>query len=305
MIRRITEEEVDIIDSIMTKFGQETDIGVPPNFVEQLKTSIKDGKAFVYGSYTDNNNLNGIGVFGNVSKRFSLIYAENNSIIEVELMDTIFKNHSSDCPFMGAGGQWVTNSISNRFIELGFRKIDRAYMTVDREPIENLKNPLLPEDIELEVYEDSQIDELAQLMFKGNNNHIDQIVFPNFFGSVEACKDLIANIVKNVYGEYREPYSWLLKENGKLIGACLMTIRKNGEAGYIPDIVVDPDYQGRGLGKAMLIHSMKEILKGEPDISRVDLDVTLENKARFLYESIGYEKGSEYSIYVWLNESKS
>jgi ribosomal protein S18 acetylase RimI-like enzyme len=305
MIRKITEDEVDIIDSIMTKFGQKTDIGVPPNFVEQLKTSVKDGKAFVYGSFTDNNNLNGVGVFGNVSKRFSLIYAENNSKIEVELIDTIFNNHSSASPYMGAAGQWVTDSISKRFVELDFRKIDRAYMTVAREPIEALKTPTLPEDFELELYEDSQIDELAQLMFKGNNNHIDQIVFPNFFGSVEACKDLIGNIVNNVYGEYREPYSWLLKENGKLVGACLMTIRKNGEAGYIPDIVIDPDYQGRGLGKAILIHSMKEILEGESDILRVDLDVTLENKALFLYESIGYEQVREYSIYVWLNESKS
>jgi ribosomal protein S18 acetylase RimI-like enzyme len=110
------------------------------------------------------------------------------------------------------------------------------------------------------------------------------------------------NIVNNVYGEYKEPYSWLLRENGKLVGACIMTIRNKGDTGYIPDIVIDPEYQGKGLGKTILIHSMKEILKGEPDIVKVDLDVTMENNARFLYISLGYEKIREYSMYTWINK---
>ena len=221
---------------------------------------------------------------------------------EIQLVDTLFNNHSADSPYVGASGPWITETMSNRFVELGFRKIDRAYMTLDRKPIESLEIPELSNDMELEVFNDSQIDEVAQLMFKGNGGHIDQITFPNFFGSVEACKQLTENIMKNVYGVYKEPYSWLLRENGKLIGACLMTIRDKGDAGYIPDIVIDPDYQGKGLGKAMLIHSMKEILTGEPDMVKVDLDVTLENDARFLYKSVGYETVREYSMYTWLNK---
>ncbi|MHA1135720.1 MAG: GNAT family N-acetyltransferase [Candidatus Thorarchaeota archaeon] len=301
MIRKIKEDELELIDPIMTKLGQDADSGVPPNFMERMKSAVEEGKAFVYGSFTDNNNLNGIGMYGNVSNRLSFVYAEGNPELEVQLVDTIFNNHSSNNPYVGAAGPWVTETISKRLVELGFRKLNRAYMTLDRKSVEALEDPLLSEDMELEVYHYSQIDELSQLVFRSNDGHIDQIVFPNFFGTIKQCKELIENIEKDVYGDYKEPYSWLLRDNGKLIGACLMTIRNKGDAGYIPDIVIDPDYQGKKLGKAILIHSMKEILAGEPDIVKIDLDVTLENNARFLYKSVGFQSILEYSMYTWLN----
>ena len=56
------------------------------------------------------------------------------------------------------------------------------------------------------------------------------------------------------------------------------------------------------LGKMLLIHSMKKIIVGEPDIVKVDLDVTLENNATFLYKSVGFKHVREYSMYTWVNE---
>ena len=103
----------------------------------------------------------------------------------------------------------------------------------------------------------------------------------------------------SVYGAYKKPYSWLLKKNDGIIGACFLTIRDNGESGYIPDIVVDPDFQGQRLGRAILIYSMKKLLEGEPSIVQVGLDVTLENNARFLYQSLGFTSVQKYSMYSW------
>lgn len=302
MIRTIKEDELELIDPIITKFGQESDSGIPPKFIETVKSSVKEGKAFVYGAFADNNSINGIGMFGNVSKRLSFVYAAGNADLEVELVDTLFNIHSHDCSMIHTGGPWVTEVISNHLVQLGFRKLDRAYMTLDRKSVEAFDSPVLAENMSFEVYANPHIDELSQVVFKSNDGHIDQIVFPNFFGTPADCKTLIENIEKNVYGEYKEPYSWLLRENGLLIGACLMTIRNKGDTGYIPDIVVVPEHRGKGLGKAILIHSMKEIVAGEPDIVKVDLDVTLENDARFLYKSVGFKNVREYSMYSWVNE---
>ncbi|MGY5870797.1 MAG: GNAT family N-acetyltransferase [Candidatus Thorarchaeota archaeon] len=301
MIRKIKDDELDLIEPILTKFGKEAD-SVPPNFTETVKTSVKDGKAFLYGAFTDNNNLNGIGMFGNVSKRLSFVYASGNVDLEIELIDAIFNNHSPDCPYIHAGGPLTTEAISNHLVKLGFRKLDRAYMTLSRKSVEAIDNSDLPDGMKLEVYDNSQIDELSKVVFNSNIDHIDQIVFPNFFGSIENCKTLIENIEKSVYGEYKEPYSWLLKEDNRIIGACLMTIRNKGDTGYIPDIVIDPVYRGKGLGKMLLIHSMKKIIDGETDIVKVDLDVTLENDARFLYKSVGFKHVREYSMYTWVND---
>jgi len=123
MIRQIKEDEVDLIDPIMTKFGQETDSSVPPNFVEWIKSSLKEGKASVYGAFADNNNLNGIGMFGNVSKRLSFVYAVRDTELEIQLVHTFFYNHSTDCPKVGTSGPWMTEVISNHLFELGFRKL--------------------------------------------------------------------------------------------------------------------------------------------------------------------------------------
>lgn len=305
MIRKIEENELDLIEPILTKYSQETDSGVPPNFMDSVKTSVKEGKAFLYGVFSDSDDLEGIGLFGNVSKRLSFIYANNTSDLEIALVDTIFKNHSSNNSRLQAGGPWVTNAISKHLVKLGFKKLDRASMTLSRSAIETLEIPSLAKDMNFEVYDNSQIDELSQIIFKGNDNHVDQLVFPMFFGNVNDCKTLVEAIEKSVYGEYRKPYSWLLKKNSHIIGACFMTILKTGDTGYIPDIVIDPEYQGTGLGKALIVHSMKELADGESDIAKIDLDVTLENNAKFLYSSLGYKTVREYSIYTWLNKENN
>jgi len=302
MIRKIKEDELELIDPIMTKFGQETDSGIPPNFMESVKTSVKEGKAFLYGAFSDNNNLNGIGMFGNVSKRLSFVYGSGNVDLEIELIDAIFNNHSPDCSYIHAGGPLTTEAISNHLVKLGFRKLDRAYMTLNRKSVDAVDSPELSDGMKLEVYDNSRIDELSEVVFTSNEGLVDQIVFPNFFGTVENCKTLIENIENSVYGEYKKPYSWLLIEDNRIIGACLMTIRNKGDTGYIPDIVINPNYRGKGLGKMLLTHSMKELLAGEPDIVKIDLDVTLENNARFLYKSLGYDTVREYSMYTWLNK---
>jgi len=302
MIRQINEDEVNLIEQLLAKFGQETNSTLPPNFADRIKSSVTEGRAIAYGAFHENSNLIGIGLFGNVTKRIPFVYAEGNQEVENQLIDVLFNNHSSDCSYIGVAGSWVTEGISKWLIQLGFRKIDRAYMTLDRISIETLENPLLDENIKFEVYDSSQIVELSKLMFKGNDGHIDQIVFPNFFESVETCKALIEAIENDVYGEYKESYSWLLRENNQLIGACLLPILNKGDTGYIPDIVIDPDFQGKGFGKAIMTHSLKTLLSSESGIVKCDLDVTLENNARFLYKSLGYEIVREYSMYTWLNK---
>jgi N-acetylglutamate synthase-like GNAT family acetyltransferase len=305
MIKEIPADMLDTIDPLINRFLEKSAEGqAPPNFLDLVKTSVSEGKAFLYGAYSDDDLLQGIGIFGNVSKRLSFVYASGNVDLEIELIDSIFNNHSSDCPYIHAGGPSVTEAISHHLIQIGFRKLDRAYMTLSRKSIEDIDNPELSDGMKYEVYDNSQIDELSKVVFISNEGNIDQIVFPNFFGTIKDCKTLIENIENNVYGEYKKPYSWLLIEENRIIGACLMTIRNKGDTGYIPDIVIDPNYRGKGLGKMLLIHSMKKIIVGEPDIVKVDLDVTLENDARFLYNSLGFKKLREYSMYTWVNGSE-
>lgn len=303
MIKEIPEDKLDTIDPLINRLLEKSAEGqAPPNFLELVKTSVSEGKAFLYGAFSDDDLLLGIGMFGNVSKRISFVFADGDIGLETKLVDVVFENHSNDCPLIVAAGPWITEEISNHLVKIGFRKLDRAYMTLERDNIESAKLPELSEVMKFEIYDEEQRDEVSRVILKANEGAIDQIVFPHFFGTLENCKKLVEDIEKNVYGDYKKPFSWILRNNGQVIGLCLMTIRNNGDTGYIPDIVIDPNHQGKGLGKALLIHSMKKIIVGEPDIVKVGLDVTLENNAIFLYKSVGFKNVREYSMYNWVND---
>ncbi len=299
MIRQISEDLVDIINPLLPKMRARIgEDALPPNFEESVKKSIAEGKSTLYGVFNEDDNLLGFGLWRNIAKGISFVFADDFKL-ENDLISTILNNHSKECSAVMAAGPWVTKSISDHLINIGFRKLDRAYMTLPRKTIENMDSINLPSGMSFEIYEEKQRDAVSSVMFKGNDGHIDQIVFPNFFSNIEKCKELLKNIENSVYGEYKRPYSWVLKKEDSIIGACFLTIREKGESGYIPDIVVDPDFQGQKLGKAMLVYSMKKLLEGEPDVGQVSLDVTLENNARFLYQSLGFKFVQEYSMYTW------
>ncbi|MGD9397532.1 MAG: GNAT family N-acetyltransferase [Candidatus Thorarchaeota archaeon] len=296
MIRPIDDDQLDDIDPIIDRMKEQTPL--QDNFVEQIKTDARRDRVSILGYFSKDGSLLGVSFFGKISKRISFTFADGDFYIEKELVSSLFDRFKTEFSYMKTGGPWITDKMEEHLLGLGFKEFRRAYKTMPKADVETLEEPILPEGMHFEVYSPEEKDEVAELMFISNDGHVDQDVFPDFFGSKGACRRLIDNIVVNRYGEYKESSSWILRDNDKTIGACFMTIR-NGEAGYIPDIVIDPDYRRRGLGKAIQVHSMKRQIESEPSIIKMDLDVTLSNNARFLYDSLGFETVSEYTLYSW------
>jgi GNAT superfamily N-acetyltransferase len=299
MIRKLDSIELDEIDPLISRLREQSvERSVPENFAGQIKDAVAKDRACLFGFFGNNGSLKGVALFGKVSKRISFSFAEGNLEIEKELVKTLFNKFSTEYSFMTTGGPWISDSMAQYILDIGFKKFERAYMTLPKRGLQALQEPSLPDGIWFDVFTPKVKEEIADLMFKGHDGHVDQDVFPDFFGSIEDCQRLIDNIVANRYGEYKESSSWVLRENGRAIGVCFMTIR-NGDTGYIPDIVIDPAYRRRGLGRAIQVHSMKRQIETESSLIKVDLDVTLSNNARFLYDSLGFETAREYTTYTW------
>ncbi len=296
MIKPIDEDKLDDIDPIIDRMKEQNPI--PDNFAEQIKTAVSKDRGCILGYYSEDASLLGVSFFGKISKRISFTFADGDFDIEKELVSSLIDEFKNEFSYMTTGGPWIADEMEEHLLGLGFKGFRRAYRTLPKADAEALEEPSLPEGMHFEVYTPEAKEEIAELMFISNEGHVDQDVFPDFFGSREDCQRLIDNIVANRYGEYKESSSWILRDNEKAIGACFMTIR-NGEAGYIPDIVIDPDYRRRGLGKAIQVHSMKRQIESEPSITKIDLDVTLSNNARFLYDSLGFETVRENTMYTW------
>ncbi|MFW9975573.1 MAG: GNAT family N-acetyltransferase [Candidatus Thorarchaeota archaeon] len=274
------------------------DDSIPENFEEQLKAAVANDRACIYGEYSEDGILGGIAFFGKASKRINFVFADGNVDIEKRLFNALFERFKNDYSHIASGGRWISEELSEHIIEIGFAKYDRMSMTLSRRNIENLAEPKLSKEMSFEPYSPNLRDEISHLVFEGTNGHVDQNVFPDFFSSVEDCKRLLENIEANRFGDYRESSSWILYNNSVAIGVCFMTVR-NGDTGYIPDIVVKGEFRGKGLGKAILVQSMKQLVESEPALTKVDLDVTLSNNAKYLYKSLGFEKVQENSTYTW------
>jgi mycothiol synthase len=86
---------------------------------------------------------------------------------------------------------------------------------------------------------------------------------------------------------------WFLAvADGKIVGAAL-----NWDEGYIKDLVVHPDWRGRGLGKALVYQTFGEFKRRE--LPRVTLKTDSNNPtdAWRLYERTGMRKERTYEIF--------
>jgi len=299
MIREIASTQLDVIDPLIVHFREHSEKGtVPDNFGAQIKDAVSKDTACLYGDFAEDESLRGIGIFGKVSNRISFVYAEGNLEIEKKLASVLFNRFSIERSSITTSGTWIGDGLSNYIVELGFMKRDRAHMTLTRTEIEKLPPPFLPTNMLFEAYSESNRDEISQLIFKSNDGTVDQEIFPDFFSTPENCWRLLESIEANRYGDYKEFSSWILRQDDIAIGACFMTIR-SGDTGYIPDIVIEPGFRGNGLGKAILVHSMKRQVESEPTLAKINLDVTLSNNARYLYESLGFKTVQNHVMYTW------
>ncbi|MHA3963690.1 MAG: GNAT family N-acetyltransferase [Candidatus Thorarchaeota archaeon SMTZ1-45] len=301
MIKEIEFDKIDdiapILDLYRERYGENS---LAENFIEQIKTSVSNDKTSLFGTYDKNEILKGIGFFGKASARILLVFADGNMDLEKELLGALCNRFQKEYSHIATGGAWIpwiSAPLSQHLIEIGFVKYDRAHMTLDKNAIEELDEPILPAGMSFEVYSRSNRNEISELIFRGNDGSVDQDVFPDFFGSLENCMKMVEDIEGDRYGEYKDGSSWILRFDCVIIGACFMTCM-DGATGYIPDIVIEPEHRGKGLGRALLIHSMKRQIESNTTICKTDLDVTFSNTARYLYESLGFSTVEEYAMYT-------
>ncbi|MFX1483978.1 MAG: GNAT family N-acetyltransferase [Promethearchaeota archaeon] len=303
MIQEISVDNINDIRPLIERYNKQgPEVQLPENFAEQVKTSISENKACFYGAYSDHGSIRGIALFGRESKRINFVFADGDLETEKLLITALFDRFSQESPYIAAGGLWISEDLAEHIQSIGFGRHDRMHMSLSREDIEVLDDPTLPDGMSFEPYCPELREEICEVVFDGNDGHVDQNIFPEFFGTVDACRSFLENIETNRYGEYRDALSWILRRDGRAIGACFMTVR-NGDMGYIPDIVVNKEFRGQKLGRAILVHSMKRLLESDSDLIKIELDVTLSNIARFLYESLGFTKLQEYTLYTWKKSS--
>lgn len=93
--------------------------------------------------------------------------------------------------------------------------------------------------------------------------------------------------------ELQKTITYLIEKDGVVVGRVAYVIRSEGHA-YLSDLVVDPQYQGQGLGREALVRVLKELEQNE----RIDVVTHPENsRALKLYLSLGFQVESRREDY--------
>jgi ribosomal protein S18 acetylase RimI-like enzyme len=115
---------------------------------------------------------------------------------------------------------------------------------------------------------------------------------------VRSADEITDEYINNTFNAVSERGLIFVAEyNGIVIGSVSQYKHNIKSLSHVLDeasILVDPDYQGIGIGTTLYTTLLNEVKEHHPEIFRVDLKVRKSNPAIRLYERLGFKKEGEF-----------
>ena len=178
------------------------------------------------------------------------------------------------------------------------RSFERNFMAVDASVATSLP-PRRLEGVVLDRWSERWQDETASLIASAYRGHIDSEINDQY-RSTSGARRFLFNIVQYPgCGTFFEPASCVAIQtrDGRLCGVSL-TSMVSKESGHITQICVAPSVKGKGVGYAMLRHSLE--VMAQSGVTKVSLTVTAANTAAVrLYLRVGFRLVRRFHAFVW------
>ena len=305
MVQKLNPDDLDDFEYLFQQYLTHIDdpVRTVAHLKEGLKVGISTGFRYIIGEYSGTGEGRGILVHNPTTHRISFILADYNYEVEKKLLDHLFKEFSPISSTLifesGYPTPWISGQFSEYAVRCGFTKHDRLFMKLTRTDFPT--SPTLHDGIHIVQFTDSMIEEITRMVFRSVAGTIDQDLFPYVYGTYDTTLRFHQQLTTGDFGTHKPSYSWVLIENGESVGVCFM-IKQDNETGGVMHLAIDPECRQRGLGRILLVHALDNLLKIEPELTKVVLAVTLSNPATKLYESVGFRKVNDSSTYVWKRE---
>jgi len=180
---------------------------------------------------------------------------------------------------------------SKWFESLNFHRIaEEAIMelTLENKEFEPLA---FPKNIDLKSIKDADLNDLVDCAYEVFNSSQDII----FLDLGEAQKQAMVN---KIFDTSKKPIfedaTLILMEGGDVIG--FVVVIPEGNEAEIKSFGIKPKYRNKGLGKNLLVLSLRILIKNE--FKMVYLDVTIDNKPAIgVYSKLGFKISSTSNLY--------
>jgi ribosomal protein S18 acetylase RimI-like enzyme len=177
------------------------------------------------------------------------------------------------------------------FAELGFRAFPRRLMGADSDsPILGRSGPL-----ESQPLTPGDLRDAASVMVDAYTAHGDADLHPEVNNRDLAHKFLLT-VLMGGFGEYSPAWCRRLVRSGETQG-MIAGCRVAPGTGFVLQVAVRRAVQGTGLG-GVLLRELAQIFR-EDGLQRMVLGVTSSNRARRLYERLGFTTLADVTAYVW------
>lgn len=140
----------------------------------------------------------------------------------------------------------------------------------------------------------------AAVIFDAYHGHPDRLIHPDVH-ALDTCERFVSGAACGAYGQTQANYIRQISCEGRVAGMVL-GCEVAPRTGFVLQVAVRPEYQGRGLGGRLLRELADEFRKSA--LRDVGLGVTATNPARRLYERLGFETRRTVDSYVWWRNSE-
>lgn len=194
-----------------------------------------------------------------------------------------------------------SGSVSEPFTREGFRVYPRLFMQL---PLKGANAAidgalLVMDDIELRPWSEADFQPAAQVITNAYFGHIDSDINDQY-RTVAGSTRFLNNIVRfpgcGVFDGQASMVA-VSRITGAMAG-LLLASRVREDVGHVTQICLTPEFRGRGLGKAMMVHCCRGLRRR--NFSQLTLTVTEANRpAVELYERLGFETKRIFDAFVW------
>jgi ribosomal protein S18 acetylase RimI-like enzyme len=279
---------------------------VQPLSFEDFKGNFKSG--FIKGFYLEEDGtpeclLLYVDVI-NESIELNLIHCMNEKCLNEKRSEIvkIFTEHvkkNSDKKVISYPMLGIQDTFVQNIAYFGYKFVGQAIVEF------NFKNPVclkileksqtagLSENYTIDSWKDIYFDETAQVIHEQFKNASDSFFDPRF-KTLEGSKNIVTNIIENIYGIFLSDATTVLKFNDKICGVCFANMITAIEAN-IPLVAIKKPHNHKGFGAMLLKHTVNKLKRERERLLSVNATTDTDNyPAMRMYRKVGFKEIHNY-----------
>ncbi|MFW9923252.1 MAG: GNAT family N-acetyltransferase [Candidatus Thorarchaeota archaeon] len=282
-----------LLREYLTDMRKITDEEILNKNIDHLKTALKENKRIALIALVNNTPIGFItgNLEGEVLEGVAVYikpesYPENCGYQLVNaLTEYGFQNNAKYFRYTFSLPHNLESSFEEHLKKNGFMLFPRAQMLLKLSADGN-QNITLPEGYFFEPFSVEKTDQIFDVMVAANPiGHSDSYIYPEMRSS--KWSEQIFSGFSNNFHALDLDLNQQVSYNNKIVGISFV-FANNPETSFIAEICIHPEYQGKGLGKAL----MKKIIQesSRKGFKQLGLAVTVDNSGAYsLYQKLGFQ----------------